>query len=63
MILDPGYIRLWLPLLFIAAFALIPLYGIWYELRRWRRSNEPTRPEPVNVTYSYPKTHDERETK
>ena len=39
-ILDPDYIRLWIPLLFLAALALIPLYGIWFELRNWRKANE-----------------------
>jgi hypothetical protein len=39
-ILDPGYIKLWLPFIILAAVAMIPLFGIWIELRRWRKANE-----------------------
>jgi hypothetical protein len=49
-ILDPGYIKLWLPLIILAAVAMIPLFGIWIELRRWRKANEKPR-YPIDDKY------------
>jgi hypothetical protein len=39
-ILDPGYIKLWLPFIFLAAVAIVPIAGIWYELRQIRKTLE-----------------------
>jgi len=43
-ILDPEYIKLWFqiafPFILLAAIALPPLYGIWYELRKRRKNDE-----------------------
>lgn len=50
MILDPGYVKLWLPLIILAAAALVPLYGIWIELRRWRKANKRPR-YPIDDKY------------
>lgn len=33
-VIDPGYVKLWLPLIIISALALIPMYGIWFVLRK-----------------------------
>jgi hypothetical protein len=39
-ILDPAYIKLWFqiafPFILILAACLVPLFGIWYELRKMR---------------------------
>lgn len=37
-LLDPSYIKLWLPFIILAAVAIPPIYGIWYELRRLCKS-------------------------
>jgi hypothetical protein len=39
-ILDPGYIKLWAPFILIGAVALIPAFGIWYELHKTRKNSE-----------------------
>lgn len=43
-ILDPEYIKLWFqiafPFILLAAIALPPLYGIWYELHKMRKNDE-----------------------
>lgn len=33
-VLDPGYIKLWLPFIVLVFLALIPMYGIWYVLKK-----------------------------
>jgi hypothetical protein len=39
-VLDSGYVRLWLPFIILAAIAIIPIVGIWYELHKMRRLKE-----------------------
>jgi hypothetical protein len=42
-ILDPAYIKLWFqiafPFILILAVVLVPLFGIWYELREQNKNH------------------------